>query len=383
MIEEIPLGLYIHFPWCIQKCPYCDFNSHELKTALSENEYVSALLDDLDRDLLTLAESRPLTSLFMGGGTPSLFSPRAIDDLLVGIRQRLTLPDDVEITMEANPGTFEAEKFAEFRAVGINRLSIGVQSFNDAMLEKLGRVHNGDEAERAVALASHVGFDNLNVDLMFGLPESRFADAVDDLKRAMALQPTHISYYQLTLEPNTYFYKFPPSLPSHEQIYRIQQQGHALLAEQGFKQYEISAFSVADRQCRHNLNYWQFGDYLGIGAGAHGKITRALPDAIQRYWKFKHPQQYLAGRKSGRYNADLHSISVTELPLEFIMNHLRLKSGFPGSRFVNRTGLPLTMLQTQLAECRRLGLLQVHDNHVTTTEKGWDFLDRVLAEFMT
>jgi oxygen-independent coproporphyrinogen-3 oxidase len=376
------LGLYIHIPWCIRKCPYCDFNSHEFGAELPEAEYITALLTDLDQDLQHYQETRAISSIFIGGGTPSLFSAQALEDLLIGIEKRLNFADDIEITLEANPGTFESNKFSAFRAIGINRLSIGVQSFNDAMLKQLGRIHDAGEAIKAVEIAGNAGFNNCNIDLMFGLPQSNIDTSISDLTTAIQLQPSHISFYQLTLEPNTYFHKFPPPLPSDDDIYSVQQNCREILAANGYQQYEISAFSQRQKQCQHNVNYWQFGDYLGIGAGAHGKITRSVPGHIERFWKYKNPQQYLSGLKSGQFTGSSQTILRSELPLEFLMNHLRLKTGFALTTYQAQTGLDLSTLEPVLSECIGLGLLRQTQDTISCTVKGWDFLDLILEKFL-
>lgn len=373
-----PLSLYIHFPWCIQKCPYCDFNSHAVKSGIPEQQYVAALLADLQADLNLLDAPRPINSLFMGGGTPSLFSPEALNALLTGVKQRVELSPDCEITLEANPGTFESAKFKAFRELGINRLSIGIQSFNDRHLKKLGRVHNAEEAVKAVEIARLAGFENLNLDLMFGLPEQTEAEALADIHTAVSLKPSHLSFYQLTLEPNTYFYKFPPQLPEDESIFALQQACQRVLAESGYRQYEISAYAAAGYQCRHNRNYWQFGDYLGIGAGAHGKISRNLPKDIIRTAKPKSPEQYLKDPTS----ASRRPIGLAQLPLEFAMNHLRLKSGFNLRGYADSTGLPADSLQPALDECIARGLLAEHRQQIYCSERGWDFLDEILEKFI-
>lgn len=377
-----PLGLYVHIPWCIRKCPYCDFNSHEFESELPEAKYITALLADLDHDLQYHQETRPISSIFIGGGTPSLFSAQALENLLAGIRKRIKLAGDIEITLEANPGTFESKKFSAFKSIGINRLSIGVQSFDDAMLKQLGRIHNANEAIKAVEIASNAGFNNFNIDLMFGLPQSNINTSTSDLTTAIQLQPSHISSYQLTLEPNTYFHKFPPSLPNHDDIYATQQNCREILAVNNYQQYEISAFSKTQKQCQHNLNYWQFGDYLGIGAGAHGKITHSKPDHIKRYWKYKNPQQYLSGLSSGQFTGSRQIILRQDLPLEFIMNHLRLKTGFTLKTYQNRTGLGINTLEPVLSDCINLGLLQQTEDTISCTAKGWDFLDLILEKFL-
>ena len=374
-----PLSLYIHIPWCIKKCPYCDFNSHAVKSDTPEAAYIDTLLNDLTEDLQRYAITRPISSIFIGGGTPSLFAPESFERLLSGIKQRIALIPDIEITLEANPGTFESQKFAEFRALGINRLSIGIQSFNDVLLQKLGRVHSSKEALVAGDIAKHAGFDNFNLDLMFGLPDSNPEDSINDVKTAISLKPTHLSFYQLTLEPNTYFHKFPPQLPNDESIFSTQKQAQQILAEHGYHHYEVSAYSQTNRQCQHNLNYWQFGDYLGIGAGAHGKITQALPQSITRSFKPKSPEQYLANTHK---NGGAELISSTELPLEFVMNHLRLKQGFTVDTYQARTGLSIDTLDPALSNCLKEELLIYRNNHYYCTEQGWNFMDNILEKFI-
>lgn len=374
-----PLSLYIHIPWCIRKCPYCDFNSHEVKGHTPEVEYIDALLTDLRSDLHFFDINRPIHSIFIGGGTPSLFAPEAFHRLLSGIKKQVALEDACEITLEANPGTFESQKFAEFRALGINRLSIGIQSFDDALLERLGRVHNAKEAIRAAEIAQDAGFDNFNLDLMFGLPDAHDKSSRDDIATAIALNPSHISLYQLTIEPNTYFYKFPPILPDDESIFISQLECQHLLASHGYLQYEISAYGKLDRQCQHNLNYWQFGDYLGIGAGAHAKISTHLPQQIVRSSKPKNPEQY-AQNPGG--NRQVTLIDQTELPLEFLMNQLRLKPGFTLAHYQKRTGLGSGTLEPALSHCLQQGLLIRSEDSYQCTKQGWHFLDSVLEKFV-
>ena len=373
------ISLYIHIPWCIRKCPYCDFNSHAVKAELPEYEYIDALLTDLANDMQRYHVSLPISSIFIGGGTPSLFSPAAIDRLLAGIRKQAKLAEDIEITLEANPGTFESHKFAEFRALGINRLSIGIQSFNDRLLKILGRVHSGQEAIRATEIAHQAGFSNFNLDLMFGLPEADTENSKTDVATAISLQPTHISFYQLTLEPNTYFHKFPPRLPSDDLIFSTQNDCQQLLADHSYQQYEISAYSRQGFQCRHNINYWQFGDYLGIGAGAHGKISLKMPDQIIRSFKPKSPEQYLSGTHK---DDGTEIISLKELPLEFMMNHLRLKQGFSLETYQARTGLAVATLEPALSACVQQDLLIRQNNHYYCTNQGWNFLDTILEKFI-
>jgi putative oxygen-independent coproporphyrinogen III oxidase len=373
-----PLSLYIHIPWCIKKCPYCDFNSHAVKADTPEVEYIDALLDDLTIDIQQYAVNRPIGSIFIGGGTPSLFSPESFHRLLTGIGQQVALADNLEITLEANPGTFEINKFAEFRSLGINRLSIGVQSFNDTLLQKLGRVHSGKEALRAAECAHQAGFDNFNLDLMFGLPDAGPDSSRTDIETAINQNPTHISFYQLTLEPNTYFHKFPPKLPDDDAIFSAQKVCQALLADRGYQQYEVSAYSRPGFQCRHNLNYWRFGDYLGIGAGAHGKLSLALPDRIIRTFKPKSPEQYL---RDTHKNGGSDPIARRDLPLEFIMNHLRLKQGFTAAGYQSTTGLAVDTLEPALSACLKQHLLICRDDHYYCSEQGWNFLDSVLEKF--
>ncbi len=374
-----PLSLYIHIPWCIKKCPYCDFNSHAVKSDTPEAAYIDALLNDLTEDIQRYSITRSISSIFIGGGTPSLFAPESFERLLSGVKQRIPFAPHIEITLEANPGTFESQKFAEFRTLGINRLSIGIQSFNDGLLQKLGRVHSAKEALAAGDIAQHAGFDNFNLDLMFGLPDSNPEDSINDVKTAISLKPTHLSFYQLTLEPNTYFHKFPPKLPNDEIIFSTQKQAQQILSEQDYHQYEVSAYSQTNRQCQHNLNYWQFGDYLGIGAGAHGKITQALPQTITRTFKPKSPEQYLTHTHK---NGGAELITMAELPLEFVMNHLRLKQGFTIDTYQARTGLGLDTLEPALSNCLKEGLLIYRNNHYYCSEQGWNFMDNILEKFI-
>jgi len=373
----LPLSLYIHIPWCLKKCPYCDFNSHAIKDQLPETHYIDSLLADLAQDIERYDITRPLHSIFIGGGTPSLFSPDALNRLLRGIEAQLRFVDNIEITLEANPSTFEYQKFAEFKTIGINRLSIGVQTFDDNLLTELGRVHSGKEAIAAAEMARQVGFDNFNLDLMFGLPKSTVTHSEHDIRTAIALQPTHLSFYQLTLEPNTYFHRYPPVLPSDELIFKTQQHCQQILAENGYAQYEVSAYSLTGKQCRHNLNYWQFGDYLGIGAGAHGKLSLTLPQNIIRTQKNKHPECYAQPNDFIE-----NEIELSELPLEFLMNQLRLKQGFTLAYYQIATGLDATTLEPALSDCVKTGLLEKCENIYRCTDHGWNFLDNVLQKFV-
>ena len=369
-----PLSLYIHIPWCIQKCPYCDFNSHAIKSDTPEARYIDTLLQDLAQDLTHYQLIRPIHSIFIGGGTPSLFSPESLNRLLQGIAKQCELKQNLEITLEANPSTVESQKFAEFRAIGINRLSIGIQTFNNDLLKKLGRVHNVEEAIKAAEIAHQAGFDNFNLDLMFGLPDDDF-DSLSDIKTAIGLKPTHLSFYQLTLEPNTYFHRYPPKLPDDDAVFAMQQRCQDYLAAHGYAQYEISAYAQTDKQCRHNLNYWQFGDYLGIGAGAHGKITQR--DNIWRTVKTKHPEHYLK-----QPLASAQAIETEELPLEFVMNQLRLKQGFTLAHYSAVTGLNPNTLEPALSNAIEQGLLDYKNQHYRCSEQGWYFLDSILEKFI-
>lgn len=375
-----PLTLYVHIPWCVRKCPYCDFNSHAAPAGLPERQYVDALLADLDQELPSIW-GRVVSSIFIGGGTPSLFSAEAIDRLLVGIRARLHCKPDLEITLEANPGTVDQDRFREFRAAGINRLSIGIQSFNDDLLQRIGRIHGRREALRAAELAHDAGFNSFNLDLMFGLPEQTPAQALADLTLAMDLEPAHLSWYQLTLEPNTYFHRHPPTLPDDELIWAMQQQGQAQLRERDYTQYEVSAYARAGQECRHNLNYWRYGDYLGIGAGAHQKITDAAGQCIRRRWKLKNPRDYLAAVATNAHIGGTSEPDAQEVVLEFLMNALRLNAGFTTAGMEDSTGLRFELIKPALKRARRRGLLE-DDEPWRGTEQGRRFLNDLLTEFV-
>jgi oxygen-independent coproporphyrinogen-3 oxidase len=372
-----PLSLYIHIPWCLRKCPYCDFNSHQ-SDDIPERAYVTALIDDLSGELYGV-QGRELQSIFFGGGTPSLFSGGAISDILGAVRQRIRFADDIEITLEANPGTAEQNKFSDYWAAGVNRLSIGVQSFDQRQLEKLGRIHSGNEASAAVGMAQKAGFSNINIDLMHGLPGQQEPQACEDLNRAMALGASHISWYQLTIEPNTAFYSAPPILPSDDFLADIQQAGETLLQQGGYRQYETSAYATAGKQSRHNRNYWLFGDYIGIGAGAHGKLTDAATGAIQRRWKTRQPNHYLDPEKA--FCSGVKTLLGAELPLEFMMNALRLNSGFNSDLYRQRTGMDLTDIEPTLASLQQRVLLQRASGIIAPTELGRRFLNELLAAF--
>ncbi len=373
-----PLGLYIHYPWCVRKCPYCDFNSHAVKDEPAERAYIQALLADLEQELPTIW-GRKIHSLFIGGGTPSLLSPRALDDLLCGLRARLNIAPQAEITLEANPGASDMARFQEFRAVGVNRLSIGIQSFDVDALQKLGRIHDRKQAISAAEHAHAAGFDNFNLDLMFGLPKQTLIQALSDVDMAIALEPTHISYYQLTLEPNTLFYRQPPILPNDDTIADIQERGIQRLAEAGYQRYEISAYSRPDKHCNHNLNYWTFGDYLGIGPGAHGKITDGASSTIHRRWKHKHPERYINTRD---FIAGKQELTTQDLPLEFMMNALRLPAGFQTRLFSERTGLPWENIQNAVDAAQAAELLEFGQDTLKPTDRGLQFLNNLLDYFI-
>ncbi len=379
MIALPPLSLYIHVPWCVRKCPYCDFNSHEAAVTLPEADYVQALLADMQQDA-GLVQGRRIRSVFIGGGTPSMFSAQAYRDLFSGLRQQLDFADDVEITLEANPGTVEQEKFSGYHDLGINRLSIGVQSFDPVKLAALGRIHGREEALHAAEAAQRAGFDNFNLDLMHGLPGQTVAEAVADLQQAIALRPTHLSWYQLTIEPNTVFYRDAPVLPEDDALWSIQEAGQELLVEHGYQQYEVSAYAQAGRECRHNRNYWEFGDYLAIGAGAHGKITRA--DGVFRYAKTRLPRDYLAARDTARYTASSGLIADEDLVFEFMLNALRLRAGVVAAVFEKRTGLPLAMIAEALKGLRERELLVADTSRLQCTPAGFNYLNQVLKAFL-
>ena len=379
-----PLSLYIHLPWCIKKCPYCDFNSHATnKEVFPEDIYVDALISDLESELPRIW-GRPIVSIFIGGGTPSLFSAGAIECLMAALRSRLTFYHNTEITMEANPGTAEADRFRAYRESGINRLSIGVQSFNDEKLKRLGRIHNSAEALSAIAMAKDAGFDEINIDLMFGLPDQSIDEAMSDLEVAMEQQPTHLSWYQLTIEPNTVFYSKPPALPVDDLLWDMQQQGQTFLSNNGFDQYEISAYARKgdNHQCQHNRNYWQFGDYLGIGAGAHGKLTHVAEGKVERYARHRIPQSYIDKVKQSNAITETRSPGRDELPLEFMMNVLRLNEGFHPSLFIENTGLPLSHIHRQLEIAEEKGLIDWDLNRIKPTETGHRYLNDLIELFM-
>ncbi|AEI76258.1 oxygen-independent coproporphyrinogen-III oxidase-like protein YggW [Cupriavidus necator N-1] len=377
-----PLSLYVHIPWCVRKCPYCDFNSHAAPGAdnheIPEDIYLDALRADLEQSL-PLVWGRPVHTVFIGGGTPSLLSAAGMDRLLSDIRALLPLDADAEITMEANPGTFEADKFASYRASGINRLSIGIQSFNDRHLQALGRIHGGAEARKAIDIAQ-ASFDNINLDLMYALPGQTLDECRQDVETALSYGTTHLSLYHLTLEPNTLFARFPPALPDDDSAYEMQDWIEARTAEAGYRHYETSAYAKPHREARHNLNYWRFGDYLGIGAGAHGKLS--FPHRILRQMRHKHPATYMERALAGNAVQEARDVGADELPFEFMLNALRLTDGVPASSFHDYTGLPLHTISKQLAEAEKKGLLEADLTTIRPTELGRRFLNDLQEMFL-
>ena len=388
MSQLIPpaLSLYVHIPWCVQKCPYCDFNSHALKADIPEQEYIAALLEDLDTDIERYqlkTNPRALHSIFIGGGTPSLISAQGIADLLAGIEKRIAFKDEIEITMEANPGTIEAERFAGYRKAGVTRISIGVQSFEQQRLERLGRIHGQDEAVNAAKLAHKIGLNSFNLDLMHGLPDQTVEQALADLEKAIELNPPHLSWYQLTIEPNTMFHYKPPVLPDDDDLWDIFELGHQKLSEAGYVQYEISGYSKPEYQCQHNLNYWRFGDYLGIGCGSHGKLSFA-DGRIIRTTKVKHPRGYLAAYQNmvKPYLDSEADVASEDRPFEFFMNRFRLMEACPKQAFLDTTGLSFESIQETIDWAKEMQYLSESDTHWQITEKGKLFLNDLLEAFM-
>lgn len=385
--SPLPLALYLHFPWCVKKCPYCDFNSHAARGDIPEDDYVSSLIRDLDMELSGDGGSSiasPLVSIFMGGGTPSLFSDRAIGRVLGAVNQRLAFAPDIEITLEANPGTAEAGHFPGYRAAGVNRLSMGFQSLDDQQLKRLGRIHDSAEARRAYDLARNAGFDNINLDMMFALPEQTVDAALADLSGLVALAPEHLSWYQLTLEANTEFGARPPPVPDDDSAWEMQERGQALLAAAGYAQYEVSAYAQPGRQARHNRNYWEFGDYLGIGAGAHGKRSWIEKGSlvVQRRARHKHPKTYQQHAGNSAAIQDETVITAAELPFEFMMNALRLNDGFTPQLYEARTGLRWDSSAAPVAQAIRLELLTVTTERIQPSERGRRYLNRLLELFL-
>jgi len=391
-VKSIPLTLYVHMPWCVRKCPYCDFNSHQLKSALPDKAYIGALLRDFERELERVP-GRTIECVFFGGGTPSLFAPEDLAHFLAQVRSRADLRSDAEITLEANPGTIERGRFAGYAEAGINRVSLGAQSFDPRSLQRLGRIHSPEDTERAVGELQAAGIRNFNLDMMYALPGQSVEEALQDVRHACSLGPAHISFYQLTLEAGTVFYSRPPSLPDEETAWRMQTEGQELLAKAGYEQYEVSAYARSGTRCQHNLNYWLFGDYIGIGAGAHGKLSLSVPGQILRTVKPKQPGEYqaLAMRDSHRGDDDrsgtqalgeCHVVAARDLPFEFMLNALRLNEGFSDDCFEQRTGLPADSLAAKIEEVRQRGLLDVHPGGWQPSELGRRFLNDLQAAFL-
>ena len=392
MTVEPSLALYVHMPWCVRKCPYCDFNSHQLKSAAPDDAYIDALIRDFDLELARL-QGRRIDTVFFGGGTPSLFQPEDFSRLIGALRQRIAFAEDAEITLEANPGTIERGRFAGYRDAGINRVSLGAQTFAPRALEALGRIHTADDTHRAVAELRAAKLDNFNLDLMYALPQQTPEEALEDVRTACALEPAHISYYQLTLEPGTVFHARPPKLPDEDAAWQIQVAGQALLADAGYVQYEVSAYARSGKRCRHNLNYWLFGDYFGIGAGAHGKLSLELPQGILRTVKPKQPREYqeqvrraganaIAGAGESTGVGERALIAVADLPFEFMLNALRLNEGFTAGDYRRRTGLEMVSVEAKLAEAEARGLLASQTGAWRPTELGRRFLNDLQASFL-
>jgi oxygen-independent coproporphyrinogen-3 oxidase len=375
----LPLSLYIHLPWCVQKCPYCDFNSHEAKGTLPEELYVQALLSEL-QSRLSLVQNRSIISIFFGGGTPSLFSPASIGQVLDGVAKQLSLDSAIEITMEANPGTIDQVRFKDFYQAGVNRLSLGIQSLQNDKLKTLGRIHDREHALRAIDIARAAGFTNFNLDLMYGLPSQTIDDAVSDIQTALSYEPTHFSWYQLTIEPNTLFYHQTPPLPADDLIWEMQLAGQEALRSAGLNQYEVSAYSQPGRECLHNLNYWNFGDYLGIGAGAHSKMTDHSTGEVLRFAQVRHPRDYLLAEK--RLALITKSVPVTDLAFEFMLNALRLTAGIPAALFTERTGLPLQQIQLRLDTAKTRGLLEDQADWIRPSDLGKRYLNNLMGLFL-
>ena len=374
-----PLSLYIHIPWCVRKCPYCDFNSHAIRDGIPEQRYIDALIADLDGALPSVWGRRVLT-IFFGGGTPSVFSPEGIDSILSAVRARLNVAPDAEVTMEANPGTVDVDRFKGFRDAGVNRLSLGIQSFDARYLKALGRIHDDADARRAVELAQRC-FDNVNLDVMYALPGQPPDDCLRDVAAALSYAPRHLSFYHLTIEPNTYFHRYPPAVPDDDAAYEMEERLRALLAESGYDNYEISAYAKdAGSRCRHNVNYWEFGDYLGIGAGAHGKVS--FPDRVMRDARHRQPTQYMNSAMTATAVQESHEVSPADLAFEFMMNALRLTDGFASTLFGERTGLPLTMVFPTLDRAAAAGLIERDHAHIRPTVRGRQFLNDLIGMFL-
>jgi putative oxygen-independent coproporphyrinogen III oxidase len=382
---SLPLTLYVHMPWCVRKCPYCDFNSHQLKSAAPSGDYIDALIRDFEAELPDLG-GRPIEAIFFGGGTPSLFAPEAFARLLQAFAARGRIVGDAEVTLEANPGTIERGRFAGYRAAGINRVSLGAQTFAPHALARLGRIHSPEDTYRAVDELRAAGLDNFNLDLMYALPEQTLDEALEDVRRACALAPAHISHYQLTLEPGTVFHNRPPPLPDEDVAFRMQNDCEALLAQSGFEQYEVSAYARDGARCRHNLNYWRFGDYVGIGAGAHGKITASLPHGVQRTEKARQPRTYLEQLGGGTPGTgrigERKAVAAGDLPFEFVLNALRLNEGFALADFESRTGLDASAVEPGLRSALARGLVEFAEPRWRASGLGRRFLNDLQAGFL-
>ncbi len=380
-LRNPPLSLYVHLPWCVRKCPYCDFNSHALQGDLPAEDYTQALAADLEA-VLPLARGRVVQSVYFGGGTPSLFKAGAIDRFLSELRARVDVRPGAEITLEANPGTIEHDSFRHYREAGINRVSLGVQSFDDRLLERLGRVHRGAEVEYSLQALAESGISDFNIDLMYALPGQDLAQAERDLRLAIEADPTHISFYQLTLEPNTAFAADPPGLPGADAAWDMQQAGAGMLRRAGFSRYEISAFARSGRECAHNLNYWTYGDFLAIGAGAHGKITQAAEGRVIRYAKHRHPRRYMQACENADWVAERRELTEQDLVFEYFLNRLRLREGFREDDFCGRTGLPWSAVETRVGEAIGKGLLERLGGRIRTTALGWNFVNDIQQMFL-
>jgi len=381
LLRNPPLSLYVHMPWCVRKCPYCDFNSHAVKDDLPAEPYVEALVADLEQEL-PLVWGRTVQSVYFGGGTPSLFSARQIGNFLAAARARLDLRPDVEITLEANPGTIERDSFSAYAEAGVNRVSLGVQSFDDQLLQAIGRIHGRREIEQSLGSLQASGISNFNIDLMFALPGQGFRQSRTDVELAVSAGPTHISFYQLTMEPNTAFAQNPPRVPDDDAAWEMQQRGLELLEENGYRQYEISAFAQGERACRHNMNYWRYGDFIAVGAGAHGKITTPADSRVQRYAKHRHPKRYLQGLETGDWRAETRVLQDDELVFEFFLNQLRLKQGVRVDDFSVRTGLPWQVVESRVQTALDKGLLEAGNGWFRPTSLGWRFVNDIQQLFL-
>ena len=380
-LRNPPLSIYVHLPWCVRKCPYCDFNSHALKSDLPAEKYTRALVADLEADL-PLAWGRVVQSVYFGGGTPSLFAAGAIDRFLSALRARVDVRQGAEITLEANPGTVEHDSFTAYHQAGINRISLGVQSFDDGLLKRLGRIHRAAEVESSLQALAESGISNFNIDLMYALPGQDAEQAGRDVRMATEAAPTHISHYQLTLEPNTAFAADPPELPGIDAAWDMQQAGADVLRSAGFSRYEISAYARPGRECAHNLNYWTYGDFIAVGAGAHGKVTLPAEGRVQRYAKHRHPQRYLRGLETADWVAERGTLTEKDLVFEYFLNRLRLKEGFREEDFYARTGVSWTVVAGRVSEAIDKGLLERFDRRIRTTALGWNFVNDIQQMFL-